>query len=123
MKKKNIILILGLLICCMLPENSYGQNTYGRVTPQTADFMKYGDIPVSLFTGRMNIEIPLYRIKDQDFDIPISLLYTADGFKPEKRSDFVGLDWTLIAGGCITREIYGAPDDFYNNSSVKLIII
>ena len=119
MKTKNCI-ILALMLCVFLTlsENSYGQNTYGRVTPQTADFMKYGDIPVSLFAGRMNIEIPLYRIKDQDFDIPIGLLYTADGFKPEKRSDFVGLDWTLIAGGCITREIYGAPDDFRATSMV-----
>jgi len=117
MKTKNKLSILVLLICLALPKNGFGQGDFGRVTPQTADFMKYGDIPVSLFTGKMNIEIPLYRIKDRDFDIPISLLYTADGFKPEKRSDFVGLDWTLIAGGCITREVYGAPDDFRATSA------
>ena len=115
--KNKILTIIALLFFLTLSKNSYSQTDYGRVTPQTADFMKYGDIPVSLFTGRMNIEIPLYRIKDQDFDIPVSLLYTADGFKPEKRSDFVGLDWTLIAGGCITREVYGVPDDFRATSS------
>ena len=114
---KNKRVVLGLLACLMLFGNSYGQEKYGHVTPQTAEFMSYGDIPVSLFAGRMNIEIPLYRIKDRDFDIPISLLYTSDGFKPEKRSDLVGLDWTLIAGGCISREIYGAPDDFRATST------
>jgi YD repeat-containing protein len=91
---------------------SYGQGDFGHVTPHTADFIKYGNIPVALFIGRMNLEVPVYRIKDLDFDIPISLLYTADGFKPEKRSDFVGFDWTLIAGGCITREVYGTPDEY-----------
>ncbi|MCL2097843.1 MAG: RHS repeat protein [Bacteroidales bacterium] len=103
------------VFCCGIV-GAYGQGDFGRVTPQTADFMRYGETPEPLFNGSMNLTIPIYRIKDQDFDIPISLLYTADGFKPEKRSDFVGLDWTLIAGGCITREVYGAPDDFGDNS-------
>ena len=32
------------------------QNTYGKVTPQTSDFIKYGAVPVSLFTGKFNFE-------------------------------------------------------------------
>ena len=108
---KSKILALVSMACLILSENGFGQGDFGQVTPQTADFMKYGEIPVSLFTGKMNLDIPIYRIKDQDFDIPISLLYTSDGFKPDKRSDFVGLDWTLVAGGCITRETYGTADE------------
>jgi YD repeat-containing protein len=104
-----IILLIGLILFGI---KLHSQEQYGQVTPQTSDFIKYGDIPVSLFIGRMNLEIPVYQIKDRDFDIPVRLLYMADGFKPNKRSDFVGLDWTLIAGGCITREVYGTPDEF-----------
>ena len=60
--KNCIILALILCVFLTLSGNSYGQNNYGHVTPQTADFMKYGDIPVSLFTGRMNIKIPLFGV-------------------------------------------------------------
>lgn len=88
-----------------------GQKQFGHVTPTTADFIRYGEVPVSLFTGKMNLEVPIYRIKDTDFDIPISLNYTSDGFKPAKRSGLVGLDWVLNVGGVISREVYGAPDE------------
>ncbi len=94
-----------------------GQGKYGKATPQVSDFIRYGETPVSLFNGQMTLEVPIYHYKDNDFDIPIQLVYTADGFRPSKRGDFVGLDWTLIAGGCITREIYGTADDSKPDSS------
>lgn len=88
-----------------------GQGEFGKVTPQTAEFMKYGDVPISLYTGKTNYEIPIYHIKDKDFDIPISIIYTSDGFKPSKRSNIVGYNWFLSVGGVVTREVYGSPDD------------
>jgi hypothetical protein len=109
--KKQCSILLIVLFFSWTGMHLYGQGIYGHVTPQTADFIRYGETPVSLFTGKINLEVPIYRIQDQDFDIPISLLYSSDGFKLEKRSDLVGLDWTLIAGGCISREVYGAPDE------------
>ncbi|MDD5185925.1 MAG: RHS repeat protein [Paludibacter sp.] len=106
-------IIYTTLIVISIAGNIRAQREFGHVTPTTADFIKYGEVPVSLFTGKMNFEVPIYRIKDSDFDIPISLTYTSDGFKPAKRSGFVGLDWFLNVGGCITREVYGSPDDSY----------
>lgn len=107
MRKTTILALIFILYSFSV----ISQGKFGKATPQVADFIKYGDIPVSLFHGHMSLEVPIYHYKDRDFDIPIKLVYTAEGFKPSKRSDLVGLDWTLIAGGCITREIYGAPDD------------
>jgi YD repeat-containing protein len=114
MKKRIIILLLTGLLLSVTKTHSQGK--FGHVSPQTADFIRHGEIPVSTFTGQMKLEIPIYRIQDQDFDVPISLLYTSDGFKTEKRSDWVGLDWTLIGAGCISREVYGAPDESRANS-------
>jgi YD repeat-containing protein len=74
--------------------------------------VRYGNIPVSLYTGQVNVSIPLYHIKDPDFDIPLVLNYASDGFKPYKRAGWVGLNWSLGGVGVVTREIYGAPDDF-----------
>ncbi|MCE1154683.1 MAG: hypothetical protein LWW91_00940 [Bacteroidales bacterium] len=105
--KKSCTTLFVLVICLI----TSAQEKYGHVTPQTAEFMKQGAYPVSLYTGKINISIPLYHYKDPDFDIPISISYSSDGFQPGKHSGFVGHDWILNAGGCITREIYNLPDE------------
>lgn len=106
---KRLILIFSV---CLLSLALHAQNEYGKVSPQTADFIKYGNIPVSLYTGQISVSVPLYHIEDPDFDIPLILNYASDGFKPNKRAGFAGLNWSLSGTGTITREIYGVPDDF-----------
>lgn len=106
---KRLILIFSV---CLLSLALHAQNEYGKVSPQTADFIKYGNIPVSLYTGQVSVSVPLYHIEDPDFDIPLILNYASDGFKPNKRAGFAGLNWSLSGTGTITREIYGVPDDF-----------
>ena len=75
-----------------------------------------GEAASSLFTGRMAYSIPLYTIEDPDFHLNIALHYNSDGFKPFRPSGCYGQDWSLVAGGCITRSIQGLPDDlnYYN---------
>lgn len=92
-------------------------DTYSVAMPsvQEVDQIKYGKTPIDYYTGRVNVSIPLYTYKDHDFEIPISISYTADGYKPNIPTDILGLGWTLDAGGIITREVKGAPDD-YNDS-------
>ncbi|UYU40888.1 RHS repeat domain-containing protein [Bacteroides salyersiae] len=88
-----------------------GQGSFGKITSQPADFIRYGLTPVSYFSGKVNVEIPLYTLQDPDFSMPLSLSYTSDGLKPAKHPGLVGLDWVVNFGGVITREVYGAPDD------------
>jgi len=111
-------IIYTLIILFSLTLNIRAQKEFGHVTPTTADFIRYGEVPVSLFTGKLNYEVPIYHIKDRDFDIPISLTYTSDGFKPAKRSGLVGLDWFLNVGGVISREVYGSPDETVPNATL-----
>ena len=81
-------------------------------TAQTADFMRFNNnTSNSLFTGALQLSIPIYTISDPDFTLPISLNYIADGFQPRKHSEYLGLGWSLNAGGCIVREVKGKPDD------------
>ncbi len=89
-------------------------------SPDAAAFGKYGEVPVSNYTGVPNINIPLYEIKTGKVLLPISLSYHAGGIKVEDISSNVGLGWTLNSGGVITRSIMGLPDDltdvgFFNN--------
>lgn len=78
--------------------------------PEAADLGKYGNIPVSLYTGTPQISIPFYEIKGSAIGLPISFSYHAGGFKPEDVATWVGLGWTLNAGGVVTRSIMGVPD-------------
>nr|WP_321485488.1 BACON domain-containing protein [uncultured Draconibacterium sp.] len=84
---------------------------YHVPSPQTSDFLRYGNLPVNYYTGNLNIEIPIYKYEDKDFNIDMSLRYNSSGFIPNKRSSIVGLNWFLDAGGVITRKVKGVPDD------------
>ena len=87
--------------------------------PEAADLGKYGNIPVSLYSGTPQISIPFYDIKGGSIGLPISFSYHAGGFKPEDVATWVGLGWTLNAGGVVTRSIMGVPDTYDNYFSAN----
>lgn len=74
---------------------------------------KFSEIPVDLYTGRTNINIPLFTIKHNDVEVPISLSYHGGGIKVDDECGLVGLGWTLNAGGVVNRIVRGMPDDLY----------
>jgi hypothetical protein len=89
-------------------------STMGKVniaSPTAASLGKYGDIPVSYHTGIPNIGIPIYTVQSRTLKLPISLSYHAGGLKVQENASWVGTNWSLLAGGCITRTVVGAPDD------------
>lgn len=94
---------------------SYSQSTpYPEVTiasPTAAALGKYGDIPVSYHTGVPEISIPLYIVREGPLSLPISLSYHSGGIKLMEPASWVGLGWSLNAGGMITRTVQGAPDE------------
>jgi len=82
-------------------------------SPGVQAMQKYGDIPVSAYTGIPNISIPLYNVKFRDISIPVSLSYHASGIKVAEEASQTGLGWVLNAAGTISRNIIG-DDDFDN---------
>ncbi len=80
-------------------------------SPEAFSFTRYGDIPVGLFTGSMNYSIPLFQLKTGKLSVPVLLNYATNGIKVDAVSGRTGMDWTLNAGGVITRNILGKPDD------------
>lgn len=83
-------------------------------SPTAKKIERYGDYPVSLYTGVPEISIPLYEIVSGDLVIPISISYHASGFKVNDVSNPVGLGWALNAGGQISRTLRGKPDEITN---------
>lgn len=81
-------------------------------TPGVTDFVKYGNLSSTSYTGELKVNIPIANIpipSNSPFDI--SLSYVGSGFRPSKRNGLVGQNWFLNVGGAITREINGMPDD------------
>ena len=116
MKEKFLFLVL---LCLALA--SFGQTTSNKLesyippAPNVAALALYGDIPVNAYTGIPNISIPLYTINSKDINLPISLSYHAGGIRIVDEASWVGLGWSLNAGGIISRTIRG-EDDFSNTS-------
>jgi hypothetical protein len=102
---------LGIIsrVAGQIPAN-YKQNVT-QPSPNAASLGKYGDIPVNLHTGVPNISIPLHTVEEAGLTIPISLSYHAAGIRVQEVASWVGLGWSLNAGGVITRSIQHVPDE------------
>ncbi|WP_299223686.1 hypothetical protein [uncultured Aquimarina sp.] len=79
--------------------------------PEAAALGKYGDIPVSTYTGVPSISIPLTTLQGTSLSIPISLNYHASGIRVNEIASRVGLGWSMSSLGSITRSYRGLPDD------------
>ncbi|RZS90545.1 RHS repeat domain-containing protein [Aquimarina brevivitae] len=79
-------------------------------SPTAFEFLKYGEVPVSKYTGVPNINIPIYTIKAKGMDFPINLSYHSNGFRVDEEAGWTGLGWTLNTGGNIVQIINGYDD-------------
>ncbi|HEY4788587.1 MAG TPA: hypothetical protein VIH57_21200, partial [Bacteroidales bacterium] len=114
-KEKMKTYIYSFLCLIFMQYNLFAQIPQEPITalsPNAASLGLYGDIPVSLFTGTPEISIPLYDLKVKDFTLPISLNYHASGIQVDQHPGWVGLGWSLFAGGVITRSVNDLPDEF-----------
>ncbi|WP_445457010.1 hypothetical protein [Flavobacterium sp. HNIBRBA15423] len=114
MKYINKIKTIGLLLLCSF--SVFGQELPQVVppTPEASQIAKFVDMPVSLYNGTPNINIPIYTINSTGIQVPISLSYHAKGIQVSEIASRVGLGWTLNAGGAITRQIRGMADESNN---------
>jgi hypothetical protein len=113
-----ILLSSVCLFLCAAVKPQVSNNDYNKgainvslpKTPESAGFEKYGSIPVSELTGSPNISVPLYTLKSQFLEVPITLTYSP-GIKVTQEATWVGLGFDLITGGRITVETRGCIDE------------
>lgn len=109
MKKKIIIgLIFGII-------NSFYSQPINITSPQSIEFQRYGNIPVNLSVGAIDLSIPIF--ENPLFNI--SLNYNSSGFIPIKKSNYVGHNWFLNLGGVIVRETIDQDDDNFNDNGIR----
>ncbi|WP_017732423.1 hypothetical protein [Nafulsella turpanensis] len=117
MKKRLIVCICFLLLiqAGAVLSQTEGELNLNMVpipkSPEVAALGKYGEIPVSTYTGIPSISIPIFALKGRQLEAPISLSYHAGGIKVEEIATSVGLGWNLNYGGMVTRITRGIADD------------
>lgn len=105
-----------LLLCfwAIIDQYAIAQNSrpFSIPSPNTTDLGRYGDIPVSPYTGQPNISIPLYDFTIRGVRLPVTLNYQATGVMMNSLPGWTGHNWVLSAGGCITRLANGRHDEY-----------
>ncbi len=92
-------------------------------SPEVATYGKYADDQMSPATGAGTLSMPLYTIACGNLSIPISLSYGLRGYKADEASGWIGMGWSLNAGGSICRRVVGLPDenDDFNIQSCRTL--
>ncbi|HEY8938156.1 MAG TPA: hypothetical protein VIM65_23200 [Cyclobacteriaceae bacterium] len=81
-------------------------------SPESKALEKFIDQPIDYFRGTPEITIPIWTIEQDGLKIPITLSYHSGGIQVSEIASNEGLGWSLIgAGGSISRELRGEPDD------------
>src|SRR4030095_11661954 len=106
-----LILFFGLRASSQAPQNLNNLRNIVPPSPNASALGRYGEWPISLYTGLPNIDIPIYELKTNAASVPISLSYHASGNKVGDVASWVGLGWNLNAGGMISRVVRGWPDE------------
>lgn len=116
MKKTILFLCLSVAVfSAYTQENEIPQLASLKITPPTpeaAALIRFVEYPVSYCTGGPEITVPLYSVKSREISFPVTLNYHASGIKVEDVSGFVGLGWSLNAGGVISRVAHGGMDEY-----------
>lgn len=114
-KHLNIIIFLIVLFC--------DTNLRGQVAKDNGDFVSFNtpnsislgrldQVPMSLFNGLANVEIPIYTLNNKTLNVPISLKYNTSGIKPDDHPTWVGSGFALNCGGSIIRIVKGLKDEY-----------
>jgi len=109
MKNQTYLLFFCIFLICN--PNLFSQEESIPPSTEPFKFISNFESEQGLFTGSLNITIPLYTIHEKGIEIPIYLNYNAKGLQPKQDSPQIGVGWGLVAGGFITRIVNKLPDD------------
>ena len=79
-------------------------------SPNAFAFQEVNFFEMNEYTGKADVQIPIWEINLGDISIPISISYNTGGVKVNSVASDVGLNWSLNAGGVVTKEIKGESD-------------
>lgn len=85
--------------------------------PQTWLMNMYGDYPVDLSSGLVDISIPIYEIETPNLTLPITAKFHASGLRTDEQIGTMGLRWIMNVDCMVSRKVKGYPDDCFYGSA------
>lgn len=128
MKRKNhdlhrfTVLLSGicLILVSFLTSGQGIRNNLSVPSPNATALGSSVDTPVSFSSGSASVSIPLYDVEGKEISVPVSLSYNSSGVRPDVHPGWTGTNWSLNAGGMITRVVKGIPDETAWRDSIEL---
>ncbi|MDD2963535.1 MAG: RHS repeat protein [Bacteroidales bacterium] len=113
MKQTLVSLLLCLISILSAIIKSYAQDLPKPVSVLAPTTLQHHlvNIDMTLNTGTVRPSIPLQKISYQGIDIDLSIYYNGSGIRTEEHPGWVGQNWSLSAGGSISRMVVGLPDE------------
>jgi YD repeat-containing protein len=87
---------LFLVLLCLASTSAHGQ----------------ADVPVDLLTGKAQVVLPIGSLTQGGLSVPIAVAYNGGGYKVSDGEGTAGAGWNLAAGGSVSRELKGLPDEY-----------
>lgn len=96
MKKIFLSILSGLVFGCLVYGPGYAQKP---------------SVAVDNFSGNLSASIPLYNYRFGSISVPVILTYNGGGVRVKEAEGSGGVGWNLVAGGAVSRQLRGLPDD------------
>lgn len=107
-------IITTFILCILYVVSAWGQSSNAPSLPQLTTpspkatmVDRFGYYPTNLYTGLVDITVPIHTIKVKNITVPIEFKYHASGLKYDDMPMEVGYGWTLIAGGMVNYSARG----------------
>lgn len=81
-------------------------------SPTIASLLRASNVQSHLYTGAVQVQIPLLSLQSGSLNMPVSLSYRSNGVKVDEAPSTTGMTWALATGGVITRMVQGQPDEW-----------
>ncbi|MCP4181548.1 MAG: hypothetical protein GY756_27605, partial [bacterium] len=90
-------------------------------SPTAFQMTKYGDVPINESSGKISPSIPIHTYKAGKLQLPISLGYVGNGVKVDDIAGWTGINWSLNAGGVITRIVRDYKDEYSHLNGYRVL--
>lgn len=111
MNKRIVTILMGVLCAATMRGQSSSDTPslpqLATPSPKATMIDRFGYYPTNLYTGLVDITIPIHTIEVKGIRIPIEFKYHASGLKYDDLPMEVGYGWTLMAGGSVSYSARG----------------
>ncbi|MEA1786088.1 hypothetical protein U1E44_08300 [Arenibacter sp. GZD96] len=106
----NLICISFITIFCMNAQNYTRSQEFAVMNPNSYEIPRFGLAKINQYTGKADLNFPMFSINLAGKEIPFSLSYDTGGVRVSQESSWVGLGWNLTGIPIIAHQINQKSD-------------